>query len=58
LSGSGSMTGPVTVGGKFNPGPINATGGLSANGGLTFASGSALTFDLSVRIRRQATQWR
>ncbi len=47
LAGSGTVNGAITVGGQMNPGSPTATGVFNANGGLTFAPGSTLTFDLS-----------
>ncbi|HEX3718178.1 MAG TPA: autotransporter-associated beta strand repeat-containing protein [Verrucomicrobiae bacterium] len=48
LAGSGTVNGPVTVGGEFNPGPLAGPGGLfTANDGLTMAAGSTLSFNLS-----------
>jgi len=47
LAGSGSINGPATVRGELNPGPLNGPGVFKAHGGLTLASGAALTFNLS-----------
>lgn len=47
LNGIGSVGGPVTVAGAFNPGPINGTGTFTGSNAMTFSSGSTLTFDLS-----------
>jgi fibronectin-binding autotransporter adhesin len=47
LAGSGTVNGAITVGGQMNPGSPTATGVFNANGGLTFAPASTLTFDLS-----------
>ena len=47
LTGSGSISGPVTVAGALNPGGVNTIGTLTASNGLSLAGGSSLTFDLS-----------
>lgn len=47
LGGSGTVSGAITVGGQLNPGSVGGTGIFKAHGGLTLASGSTLTFDLS-----------
>jgi len=47
LTGSGSIGGPVTVGGALNPGGVNVPGTLTASNGLSLADGSTLTFDLN-----------
>ena len=47
LAGSGTVNGPIIVGGQLNPGPVGAPGNFKAHGGLTLSAGSTLTFDLS-----------
>jgi len=46
LNGIGTVGGPVTVAGAFNPGPINGAGTFTGSGAMTFSPGSTLTFDL------------
>jgi fibronectin-binding autotransporter adhesin len=47
LAGSGTINGPATVRGQFNPGPVNGPGTFKAHGGFTLATGAAVTVDLS-----------
>ena len=47
LNGSGTVGGPVTVAGVFNPGPVNGAGTFTGSGAMTFSPGSTLTFDLN-----------
>lgn len=47
LAGSGTVNGPVIIGGQLNPGPVGGPGNFKAHGGLTLNSGATLTFDLS-----------